>query len=249
MSTRKPISQAASESNVVHATVVFSLIAACLLLSGCGGGSSSSPSGEVSGVDAPTGNDTETTNAKQSSRKFSGALQSKIKFKDSAGETAFSIKPQNDGAKLVDGQERELGRFNLKGSKLKIKDSSDKVLGYVTASTGKYKIKSADGKTDLWELKRKPDGDWKLEDGQGQLLYRVKKRDYGLEIEDAAGMSLFKVKLKSGKTSLRDAEEQTVYSTRGEVSVAAVSCLGLTAIADLEVRAGLLTMVTIGAGQ
>ena len=122
------------------------------------------------------------------------------------------------------------------------------MLGYVNASQGKYKIKAPDGKTDLWQLEARADGGWKLEDAQGQLVYRIKKRDYGLEIEDGAKSSRFKVKVKAGKTSLRDAAEKTVYSTRGQVSAIAVSCLGLTAIDSLTLRSGLLTMLAIRGG-
>ena len=45
----------------------------------------------------------------------------KIKFKIGDGQTAFSWKPQADGAKLVDADEKEISRYNRDETKLKIK--------------------------------------------------------------------------------------------------------------------------------
>ena len=70
-------------------------------------------------------------------------LSHKIKFKTANGETAFSVKPEDDGAKLVGSDEQELARFNLSDQKMKVKDPDDVVLGYVTFSAGKFKIKNA----------------------------------------------------------------------------------------------------------
>jgi len=242
VSTRTPFAQSAGLTSGSLQVVVGSLVVACLQLVGCGGKKTPAPEVTTRVVDKPV---------KSGVRPNTGTtktLKAKLKFKDAAGQAAFSLKPQTNGAKLVDGQERELARFQVKGSKLKIKDAQDKVLGYVNASQGKYKIKAPDGKTDLWQLEARTDGGWKLEDAQGQLVYRIKKRDYGFEIEDGAKSSLFKVKVKAGKTSLRDAAEKTVYSTRGQVSAIAVSCLGLTAIDSLTLRSGLLTMIAIRGG-
>ena len=242
-------------SGVVAAAAVWVIALGCFQLVGCGGGDRATDTGDSAGsqsvttriVNTPPASDKKA--AVGSSAQTTALLRAKLKFKDASGQTAFSIKPQSNGAKLVDGQERELGRFSLKGSKLKIKDANDTVLGYVNASAGKYKVKSADGKTDLWDLQRQSGGGWKLQDAQDQMVYRIKKRDYGFEIEDVANNSLFKVKLKSGKTSLRDSSEQTVYSTRDQVSAIAVTCLGLTAIDSLPLKAALLTMLANETGQ
>lgn len=242
MSTRTPFAQSARRTSGSLKVVVGSLVVACLQLAGCGGKKTPAPEVNTRVVNEPV---------KSGARSKTGTtktLKAKLKFKDAAGQTAFSLKPQTNGVKLVDGQERELARFQIKGSKLKIKDAQDNVVGYVNASKGKYKVKAADGKADLWQLELRPDGSWKLEDSQGQLVYRIKKRDYGFEIEDGAKTSQFKVKVKAGKTSLRDAAEKTLYSTRGQVSAIAVSCLGLTAIDSLTLRSGLLTMIAIRGG-
>ena len=42
------------------------------------------------------------------------ALPTKLKFKASDGKVAFSLGPEDDGAKLVDGEECEITRFNLR---------------------------------------------------------------------------------------------------------------------------------------
>ena len=146
--------------------------------------------------------------------KTASALSSKLSFKATDGNVAFSIKPKDDGAKLVDANEQEMARFNLSGTKLKIKGPDDTVLGYVIASDGKYKIEDADQKNELWKLQPQSDGDWKLEDGKDQLIYKIKVREYGFEIEDGAENSKYKIKLKDDKTSIRDASDKTVYYTK-----------------------------------
>ncbi|MCA9139813.1 MAG: hypothetical protein KDB00_23735 [Planctomycetales bacterium] len=176
-------------------------------------------------------------------------LKEKIKFKTDDGKTAFSIKPQDDGAKLVDADEQEIARFNVDGNKLKIKDPNDVVLGYIVASDGRYKVKNAQQDVELWELQRQDDGDWKLKDGQETLIYKIKARDYGFEIEDAKDVSRFKAKLKDGKTSLRDASEKTVYSTHDTLPTIAVACLGCEAVDKLEIRSALLAFLTIRGGK
>ena len=50
-----------------------------------------------------------------------GGLTAKIKFKSGDGNTVCSVKPQDDGAKLVDASEKEIARFKLSDSKLKVK--------------------------------------------------------------------------------------------------------------------------------
>ena len=156
---------------------------------------------------------------KSTAASWGPSLSAKIKFEDGRGKLAFSIKPEDDGAKLVDANEREIARYNLKGDKLKIKDSADRVLGYVTGSRGKYHLKDPDQKVVRYELRRQADGDWKLEDGHGKLLSKIKKREYGFEIEDAMETSLAKVKTRDGKVSLRDASDKTRYATHSSARI------------------------------
>lgn len=164
----------------------------------------------------------------------------KIKFKNEAGKTAFSLKLKDDGGKLVDGQEKELARYTRSENKIKIKDEADKVLGYVVMTADKIRLEMADQKTVLFTLRHQADGDWKLEDPGDIRVYTVKKRDYGVEIEDAAKSSLYKVKTKGGKSSLRNASDKTVFHTDEEISAAAMACLGFDKIPDVRLRGALL---------
>ena len=216
------------------------MILCCLAIVGCGMvGEPTVAAERVSSVPQPAA----------SSSSPSVPLSEKIKFKTGDGDAAFSLKPEPDGAKLVDAEERELARFNRDGSKLKIKGPNDDVLGYVIASDGKFKIEDSEQEVELWNLQQQSDGDWKLEDGQGQLIYKVKLREYGLEIEDPSETSLFKVKLKEGKTSLRDAADQTLYSTKDSVPTVAMASLGFESIESLPLQMGLMTMLIIVDGR
>ena len=169
----------------------------------------------------------------------------KIKFKTGVGETAFSWKPQTDGAKLVDANENEISRYNRDGKKIKIKGPNDVVLAYVVGAGDAYKVKSADQKIELWKFQKQADGDWKLKDGNEKLIYMVKSRPYGFEIEDGNERSLAKIKLKDGKLSLRDPAEKTLYYTKDKASAIAMCCLGFEAVKSLPVRCGLLTVLLL----
>ena len=169
----------------------------------------------------------------------------KIKFKTGEGETAFSWKPQADGAKLVDADEKEISRYSRDGTKLKIKGPDETVLAYVVGAGDQYKVKSADQQSALWELQKQADGDWKLKDGNESLIYMIKSRPYGFEIEDGNEKSLAKIKLKDGKLSVRDPAEKTLYYTKDQASAIAMSCLGFEAVKSLPVRCGLMTMLLL----
>lgn len=169
----------------------------------------------------------------------------KVKFKSGDGAARMSLKPQADGAKLVDANEKEIARYNLQGNKLKVKDAKDKTLAYVVSYPDRLKVKNADQSKDLWNLRRQPDGDWKLESGDGTLVCRMKKRDYGFEIEKPDDTSLRKVKLKSGKLSLRNQAEETYLYTKDSMPPAAAACLALEQIESESVRMGLATMMLI----
>ena len=172
-------------------------------------------------------------------------ISSKLKFKGPDGEVAFSVKPESDGAKLVDGSEQEIARFTVDQNKLKIKDAADVVLGHVIVVDGHFKIENADQTRELFKLQMQSDGDWKLEDSGGRLIYKIKKRDYGFEIEDDKNNSLSKAKLKGGKTSLRNTAEETVLYTKDEINTLAFACMGFEAVKSQPLQAGLMTMVIL----
>lgn len=169
----------------------------------------------------------------------------KVKFKSADGQVQMSLKPQSDGAKLVDGQEQELARYTLSGDKLKIKNAADETLGYIIAYPDRLKVRDATQKKELWNLRRQSDGDWKLEAADGTLACRVSKRDYGFEIEKPDDTSWRKIKLKDGKLSLRDEREQTYLSTKDGFPVTAGACLALEPIESQPIRCGLATMMLI----
>ncbi|NEP17114.1 MAG: hypothetical protein F6J97_09430 [Leptolyngbya sp. SIO4C1] len=154
-----------------------------------------------------------------------------LRFKREDGSEAFSIKFKPDGAKLVDGRDQELARFNLdENQKLKIKGPNEEVLGYVVAKDGYWKLENADQTKELFILRRREDGDYKLEDGNDTQLYRIKVRDYGYEIETPQKESLYKVRVNDGKVSLRNASGETVISTKSPIAPIAVASFGLDAL-------------------
>jgi hypothetical protein len=205
----------------------------CLVSLGCNGEASVSgtQSSRQESIGASTSN--------------SAPVLEKIKFKIGDGKTAFSWKPQADGAKLVDADEKEISRYNRDGTKLKIKGPDDVVLAYVVGSGDQYKVKSADQQKELWELQKQADGDWKLKDGSGKLIYMIKMRPYGFEVEDGNENSLAKIKLKDGKLSLRDPAEKTLYYTKDRATAIAMSCLAFEVVKSLPVRCGLMTMLLL----
>ncbi len=164
---------------------------------------------------------------------------SRVQIKDASGKDVWEFKGKDDGAKVVDAQERELFRFNLNDHKLKIKRPDDSVIGYINAKPGEFKVLDVTGKQELFEMQRQADGDWKLKNSKDQLLARIKKRSYGYEIESPDEKSLFKSKLSDGKASLRNEKDQTVYSSKDTTSTLALSCLGLKALPDDGQRLGL----------
>jgi hypothetical protein len=226
----------------LHAWVLLAL----LMLGG------QSASQQIKSAAPPSGQSGAPAPAQDAARDSSGALSrgqslaAKIKFEDGLGKMVFSIKPEDDGAKLVDASDHEIARYQLKGEKLKIKDSTDHVLGYISGSRGKYDLKDPGQKTVLFELKRQEDGDWKLKDGHEKLLAKIKKRAYGFEIEDAQEKSLAKVKTKNGKVSLRDASDRTRYATRSSAaSPLLLTCLGLDEVGDVSMRAAILVRIAL----
>ena len=91
-------------------------------------GADKGPGDRDSGISHSNGEGRPDTSRPPESTKTISGLSTKLKFKTDSGATAFSIKPQDDGGKLVDGKENELARFNLSGDKMKIKDPSDVVI-------------------------------------------------------------------------------------------------------------------------
>lgn len=191
-----------------------------------------------------TGESESATNSVTPTTSSSGT---KIKFKDTDGEIAFSLKWKDDGAKLVDSGETKLARIKRKDNKVKVKAPDETVLAYITGD-GKHKIKNADQTETLFVFQAQEDGDYKFKTGDDTLVYKIKKRDYGFEIKDAEGKELYKVKVKGDKVSLRDSGDKTIYSTKHGASPVAMACLGFDILA-IPVRIGLFYRVQEGLGQ
>ncbi len=213
-----------------------------LTMSACGKDKDKGPDkGPATGfTSAPSSTSSSTPSPGSSSGK-------KIKFKDTDGNIAFSLKWKDDGAKLVDSGETKLARIKRKDNKVKVKAPDETVLAYITGD-GKHKIKNADQSETLFVFQAQEDGDYKFKTGDDSLVYKIKKRDYGFEIKDAEGKELYKVKVKGDKVSLRDSSDKTIYSTKHGASPVAMACLGFDALA-LPVRIGLFYRVQEGLGK
>lgn len=172
-------------------------------------------------------------------------LLERINLKNADGKRAFEIKPESNGAKLVDADDKEIARYSVTGHGLKIKDAADHVLGHIVRHDDAYKIEDADRKHVLFKIAGKEGGDWSVENGNQERLYRIKKRDYGFEIESASGESLAKVKHKDGKTSLRNAKDETLLSTKDHISQLGLACVTLHKIESEPLRFGLLVQFIV----
>lgn len=171
-----------------------------------------------------------------------------IKFKHDGGAEVFSLKTQINGAKLVDGNDKELVQLSVdEKQKVKIKSVDDQVLGYVVAKDGRWKIKNAAQTQELYILRRQNDGDYKLEDSTDKEIYRIKVRDYGFEIESPTKQSLYKVKVKDGKISLRDKSDQIVLYTKSQLTPIAIACFGFDILTQ-EQQAALAYAVNLTGG-
>lgn len=167
------------------------------------------------------------------------ALQDKLKFKDADDRERFSLKPKDDGAKLVDGEDRELARYKWKGTSLKVSGPDDAVLGHVVGSAGgALTVRDAEQRQILYTFARQGPG-WRLNDVKGALLYAVSPDDEGAIIQDAAGAEVARVKVREGKVSLRDATGRTLLATKSLVHAEAVACLAFERMA-LPLRMALL---------
>jgi hypothetical protein len=177
------------------------------------------------------------------------AIQEKIQFKTEGGAELFAMKPEADGAKLVDGKSQELARIKAdKAGKIKIKNASEKVLGYVVTEKGDWKLKDANQSQDLYILKKHNDGEYKLEDAAKKEIYRIKVSNKGFDIETPEKNLVYQVKVKNGKTSLIKAPSKTIFSTKSQLSPIAFTCFGFDVLTR-EQQAGLAYAVNLTGGK
>ena len=163
----------------------------------------------------------------------------KLKFKDADDRERFSLKPKDDGAKLVDGENKELARYKWKGLALKVSGPDDAVLGHVVGSAGgALTVRDAEQRQILFTLARQGAG-WRLNDAKGALLYAVSPDDEGASIQDASGADVARVKVREGKVSVRDAQGRTLLATKSLVQAEAAACLAFERL-ELPLRVALL---------
>ena len=85
-------------------------------------------------------------------------LGTKLKFKDGDDRERFSLKPKDDGAKLVDGEDKEVARYKWKGGELKVSGPDDAVLAYVTGGPDVFQVKDAARATVRYTFAREGSG-------------------------------------------------------------------------------------------
>ncbi|WP_413200087.1 hypothetical protein [Nostoc piscinale] len=173
----------------------------------------------------------------------------KIKIKTETGTDLFELKPQADGAKLVDGKEQEIARIKSeKSGKLKFKNPADKTLGYVVTEKGSWKLENSSQNQDLYSLKKQSNGDYGLEDGGEKLVYQIKSNDKGIEILKPNKQLVYQIRIKEGKTALRNPSGKTVFYTKSSISPIAFACFGFDVL-NREQQAALAYAVNLTGGQ
>jgi len=198
----------------------------------CSSSSSSSGDGERRGAgsDAPA--------------KGGALLSAKLKIEGRRGSDvpSFSIKPKDDGAKLVDDRDKELARYKTDKSGFRIKGPDDVALAEIEIKGEEIRV--IRGGTAVYELKRYPDGDLKLKDVAKTELFHIKKKDgASFEIEDGKGSRVAKVDVNAaGKTKVKDASGAEIWVGKDKVGAAALACLAFDGV-DLPIRVGLLLAV------
>lgn len=179
-------------------------------------------------------------NSASSAQKNGGALLAeKLKIE---GRQAFSIKPKDDGAKLVDDGDKELARYKTEKSGFRIKGPDDAAIAEIEVKGDEVRV--VRGGATIYELKRYPDGDFKLKDASKAELFHVKKKDgAAFEVEDAKGARVAKVDVNAaGKTKVKDATGAEIWVAKDRVSATALACLAFDGV-DLPIRVGLLLAV------
>lgn len=224
---------------MLRTTVFYCLlIPSVILFVGCSSQDKQSPEA------APT-----TTITAQQTSSPATASNQKIKFKRDGGAKVFTLKPEADGVQLVDGNNKELARFEVDdGPKVKIKDKTDQVIGYVVLKNGNWQVKNADQTKELYILRRQDNRNYQLENGANKKIYEIKARDYGLEIETPNQQSLYQVKVKNGKISLMNASAQTVLYTKSQLTPIVIACFGFDVLSH-EQQAALAYAVKLSRGR
>ncbi|GBE91192.1 hypothetical protein [Nostoc cycadae] len=173
----------------------------------------------------------------------------KIKFKTEGGTDLFSLKQQADGAKLVDGKEKELVRIKAdKSGKVKFKNAADKTLGYVVTAKGYWKLENPEQNKELYVLRKQNNGGLNLEDAGKKVVYQIKSDDNGWEILKPNNQLVYQVKVKEGKTALKNSSGKTVFYTKSSIAPIAFACFGFDVL-NREQQAALAYALNLTGGQ
>lgn len=173
----------------------------------------------------------------------------KFKFKTAGGTELFSIKQQADGAKLVDGKNQELARIKTdKSGQTKIRNYMDKILGYIIYEKSSWRLSNPEQNQESYILKLQSDGDYKLEDSAKKQIYQIKAQAQGFEIQTPDKKLVYLVRVKENKISLRNADNNTIFSTKSELSPIAFTCFGFDVLTR-EQQAGLAYVVNLTGGK
>jgi hypothetical protein len=162
----------------------------------------------------------------------------KLKVRDAAGITVFEVKCRPDGAKLVDGAEKELARLKSEPGRIRVKGPDESRLASVTGNAPLWNVEGPDGKTILFKYSRLASGDCQLTDGSDKVLLKLQKCSYGFCVSSAEGTTVGVIRAKGGKVAVEDAAGKLKLSVRESTDAATVAVLGLEPLSPPQ-RAGL----------
>ncbi|MBJ6764981.1 hypothetical protein JGU66_29810 [Myxococcaceae bacterium JPH2] len=168
-------------------------------------------------------------------------LGEKLKFKDGDDREVLSLKPKPDGAKLIDGEGREVARYKWKGSDLEVSGPDDAVLARVSREGDGFAVREARSGPVRFSLVRDGAG-WRLLDGAGAPRYAVVAEGAGFRVSEPSGEERLRVHVREGKVSLREPSGRTRFATKSPVRPVAVACLGFESL-DLPLRGALLFLL------
>ena len=163
----------------------------------------------------------------------------KAKF---AGGEVFSIKPKDDGVKLVDGNEQELARYSLKEDlRVKAKSPDERVLAQVRGTSVEMRIEGPD-KQSLFELHREANGNYVLARSGGKPLSHLRQEGSDWVVESMSTGTpkpVARVRREGKMLLLEEAGGGTLLQTKSATSALGMACLGLSDL-DLVQRVALL---------
>ncbi|WP_236068587.1 hypothetical protein [Citreicoccus inhibens] len=168
-------------------------------------------------------------------------LVEKLKFKDDEDREVLSLKPKPDGAKLIDGEGREVARYKWKGADLEVSGPDDAVLARVSREGDGFVVRDARSGPVRFSLVRDGAG-WRLLDGAGAPRYAVVADGSGFRVSEPSGEERLRVHVREGKVSLREPSGRTRFATKSPVRPVAVACLGFESL-DLPLRGALLFLL------